>query len=350
VEALDRLRTRDAVAASLSSMSSSAIYSLLHDGGRQEVSIGGATRVIEVAGSPVFVKMIKLSDREVEAGPADTRNLFGLPPWYQYGVGEGSVGFSAWREIACHEMASEWVVTGKHGAFPVLYHWRIVPGVALFGPAEAEVLRAVEFWADTPEIELRLRALSASTTVVAAFLEYVPSTLRGWLSHQLTGTGQEDEVVAAVDRQLLSAAEQMRAEGVLHFDAHHDNVLTTGQHLVVSDFGLASSINFDLDDSEQHFLNQHADHDVAYCATELTNAILGSAMTFPNAKARNDWIQQCARTGATDGVPDPFAATVLRLAPTAALINDFYWQLHNANFQTPFPASEVAAALRIANR
>ena len=349
MEALDRLRTRDAVVASLSSMSSSAIYRLLDDGGRQEVGIGGATRLIEVAGSPVFVKMIKLSDREVDAGPADTRNLFGLPPWYQYGV--GSVGFSAWREIACHEMASEWVVTGKHGAFPLLYHWRIVPAVSLFGPAEAEVLRAVEFWAGTPEIELRLRALSASTTVVAAFLEYVPSPLRGWLSHQLTGTGQDAaDLVATVDRQLLSAAEQMRAEGVVHFDAHLDNVLTTGQHLVVSDFGLASSINFDLDDAEQHFLKHHADHDVAYCAAELTNAILRAVMSFPSARARNDWIRQCARTGVADGIPDSFAATVLRLAPTAALINDFYWQLHNANFQTPFPASELAAALQIANR
>ena len=64
MEAPDRLRTRDAVAASLSAMSSCAIYRLLNDGGRQEVSIGGATRRIEVAGSPVFVKMIKLSDRE----------------------------------------------------------------------------------------------------------------------------------------------------------------------------------------------------------------------------------------------------------------------------------------------
>jgi hypothetical protein len=50
-----------------------------------------------VAGSPVFVKAIKLSQLEVDAGPDDTRNLFGLPPWYHYGVEDRrspDVGFS----------------------------------------------------------------------------------------------------------------------------------------------------------------------------------------------------------------------------------------------------------------
>jgi hypothetical protein len=348
---LDRMATRAVIAASLSSMSSDAMRTLLAGDGAQRVGLGGSTRVIEIAGSSVFVKLLTLTDRELDAGPDDTRNLFGLPPWYQYGVGEGSTGFSAWREIAAHELASEWVVTGAHSAFPLLYHWRVLHPVPQIGPGENDIRRAVQFWEGAPRIEVRLRALAASNAVAAVFLEYVPFTLRGWLDHQLTATGQDVAlVVATVERELLGAAEHMRAAGVVHFDAHLDNVLTTGEHLVVSDFGLATGHGFQLDDAEQQFLEHHADHDIAYCAAELTNAILRRVMTFPSAKVRNDWIRQCAQTGATDGVVDPLAATVRRHAATTALVNDFYFQLHNGHFQAQFPATELAAILPKSSR
>lgn len=115
------------------------------------------------------------------------------------------------------------------------------------------------------------------------FLEHVPFTLRNWLSPHLIAAGGQKatELVRNVEHELLGAAERMRSEGWVHFDAHLDNVLTTSQHLVMSDFGLASSVSFQLDAAEQQFLKRHADHDVAYCIAELTNAILRSAMSFP---------------------------------------------------------------------
>jgi hypothetical protein len=72
-------------------------------------------------------------------------------------------------------MANAWVVTNG-GAFPLWYHWRIIPGVVPLGPSEAEIGRAVNFWAGSAEVETRLRALSTSSTVVAMFLGYVPLT------------------------------------------------------------------------------------------------------------------------------------------------------------------------------
>ena len=118
---------------------------LLHSSAQLRVGIGGAARKIEVAGCPVFVKTISLSNREVDAGPDDTRNLFNLPPWYHYGVGEGSTGFNAWREVAAHEMVSDWVASGECPSFPLLYHWRIMPDIPRCPPAEDDVLRAVRF-------------------------------------------------------------------------------------------------------------------------------------------------------------------------------------------------------------
>lgn len=342
----DRLAKREAIAAKLSSISSSEVRRLLDAGGQSRAGIGGATRSIEVAGSPVFVKAIRLTDSEVDAGPGDTRNLFGLPPWYHYGVGEGSTGLNAWREVAAHEMVNDWVTSDERCAFPLLYHWRIVHDVARREVGEADISRTVKFWAGSAEIESRLRALSAATTVVAVFIEHVPFALRGWLEHQLdSGRKETADSVTTVQDQLLGAAKQMRAHDVVHFDAHLDNVLTTGQHLVVSDFGLVAAADFQLDDAERQFLIQHVDHDVAYCAAELANALLRQVIGFPDARARNDWIRMCAHTGTVDGVPGSFAETIRRLAPTTTLVNDFYWQLYDGNFRAQFPAAELATTL-----
>jgi hypothetical protein len=129
MDVADRLAHRETVAGRLSSLSDKDIRMLLHSSAQLRFGIGGAARKIEVAGCPVFVKTISLSNREVDAGPGDTRNLFNLPPWYHYGVGEGSTGFNAWREVAAHEMVSDWVASGECPSFPLLYHWRIMPDI-----------------------------------------------------------------------------------------------------------------------------------------------------------------------------------------------------------------------------
>ena len=36
---------------------------------------------------------------------------------------------------------------------------------------------------------------------------------------------------------------------------------------------------------------------------------------------------------------------IRRLAPTTALVNDFYWQLYDGNLRAQFPAVELATTL-----
>ncbi|SEU34905.1 hypothetical protein SAMN05421811_112141 [Nonomuraea wenchangensis] len=55
--------------------------------------IGGAAARLEVGGTPVFVKRVSLTEPELRH-PHSTANLFGLPPFCQYGI--GSPGFGAW--------------------------------------------------------------------------------------------------------------------------------------------------------------------------------------------------------------------------------------------------------------
>src|SRR5215213_7205226 len=75
----------------------------------------------EVCGFPVFVKRLPLTDEE-RGRPDDTRNIFGLPDFYHYGV--GSAGFGAYREVAGH-----FKVGGEGGS-----EARAVPGTRTLRP------------------------------------------------------------------------------------------------------------------------------------------------------------------------------------------------------------------------
>ena len=91
--------------------------------------IGGTSATVEAEGVRVFVKQVPVTERELRPGNVrSTANLFGLPGFYQYGL--GSAGFGAWRELAAHIMTTNWVLSDEHRAFALLYHWRLLPGPA----------------------------------------------------------------------------------------------------------------------------------------------------------------------------------------------------------------------------
>ncbi|MEV4186692.1 hypothetical protein AB0J28_35240 [Streptosporangium canum] len=82
--------------------------------------IGGTSALLDIAGVPVFAKRIPLTDVERHADNVmSTANLFGLPPFCQYGV--GSPSFGAWRELAANVMTTNWVLAGRSAAFPLRY-------------------------------------------------------------------------------------------------------------------------------------------------------------------------------------------------------------------------------------
>src|SRR5262249_19520615 len=64
--------------------------------------IGGTSALLDIAGAPVFVKRIPLTDLERHPqNVMSTANVFGLPTFCQYGVvAYGGPGFGAWREVA----------------------------------------------------------------------------------------------------------------------------------------------------------------------------------------------------------------------------------------------------------
>ena len=170
-----------------------------------------------------------------------TANLFGLPGFYQYGL--GSAGFGAWRELAAHIMTTNWVLSDEHRAFALLYHWRLLPGPAGTEGVFAEfggLDGAVAHWEGSAAVRDRLQALRDSPARLVLFLEHVPQTLAAWMADQ------DLCAFARVDAQLGDTTAFMRERGLVHFDAHFLDILTDGHGLYFSDFGLALSDQFDL--------------------------------------------------------------------------------------------------------
>ncbi len=175
----------------------------------------------------------------------------------------------------------------------------------------------------------------------------MPYALRDRLREQLTaGSVQAEEAVKLVDQQLLGAVRHMRSAGMTHFDAHFGNVLTDGHRVYLSDFGLASAPRFQLDSSELSFLRLTADHDLAYCAAALVNTIATTSLRLTDPKERNDYVRRSADTGRAPALGGVLADTVVRCAPVATAVNDFYWKLHDGNPTAAYPAELIATALR----
>lgn len=306
--------------------------------------IGGTAVLLELDGIPVFVKRVPLTDLERQPmNRLSTLNLFQLPTFCQYGV--GSAGGGVWRELAAHVMTTNWVLANQSQCFPLMYHWR-----ALEGPppglqtAEdvAELARMVEYWDNSPAVRHRLEAIAAASATVAVFLEYIPQNLIGWLRTQVArGDDAVESACAMVERNVRAGTSFMNSNGLLHFDAHFNNILTDGRGLYFTDFGLAMSRLFELSECEVDFYERNISHDGCYSVTQLVNWLV-TALTAPtDTLTRNEYIRWCAAGGFPRNVVPAAAAVIQRYAPIAVVMNEFYWRLFGESRKTEYPAGEI---------
>jgi hypothetical protein len=311
--------------------------------------IGGTTWLLDVEGNPVFVKRVALTDLELRPeNSRSTANVFGLPMWWHYGV--GSAGGGAWRELAAHVMTSDWALTGQCENFLLLHHWRVLGSAAprrRTAAERAELDRNVAFWHGNAAVRLRLEALAESSVDLVLFLEYVPQNLREWLATQVQAGDQLiDAAVALAERDLRAVTGFMSAHGMAHFDAHFRNILTDGERLYVTDFGLASCSRFELSGAEVCFLEEHVLHDECYVVTELVNWVVSALSDagrhgWTHPRVRNDFVHRCAQSQMVPELPPHAATIVQRYAPVAVVVNDFYFRLHGESRKTPYPMDEI---------
>src|SRR6185437_6877607 len=233
------------VSTSLALLSDRRLATLVEEAQRIGSGIGGTSILLDIKGTPVFAKVVPLTDRErLPENRMSTANVFHLPPFYQYGV--GSTGFGAWRELAAQVMTTNWVLGKQCECFPLLYHWRVLPGSSpTRAPAsdeQAEIERMVAYWEGSPAVRERLEAIARASAQVVLFLEYIPQNLQEWLTAQVASGGAAVELASAlVERSLQTGVAFMKAMGLLHFDTHFHNILTDGRQLYFADFGLATS-------------------------------------------------------------------------------------------------------------
>lgn len=321
------------LSAFLASRSDIELAALLDTGYANSVGVGGGSTVLDVDGVPVFAKRIPLTDLEL-AHPCSTANLFDLPMFCQYGI--GGPGFNAWRELAANIIVTDAVLAGAAQPFPVLYHWRVLPGRSPVAAEHADIDTVVAALGGCPAVRARLEALVAAPCSLVLFCEYIPYPILDWLRENSVAKA------ATVERQFSQIVTFLRGRQLLHMDGHFGNMRTDGQRLYLSDFGLATSPHFDLSPAERDFAQRHATYDAAHAAMRLVNWLVTDVCGIPmptsgGPVARNEYVLRCAAGHLPADVPPVVTAILTRHAPAAAKMNAFYWKLFAGDIHAEYP-------------
>ncbi|UGT62259.1 hypothetical protein [Nocardia asteroides] len=145
-----------------------------------------------------------------------------------------------------------------------------------------------------------------------------------------------------VERELAAGADFMNSRGLLHLDAHFENILTDGHRLYFTDYGLALGTGFDLSPEETAFFDRNRSYDRGYTASYLANWLV-TAHYGQQDRAR--LLHAFAEGERPEGVPDEVAAVLLRNAPFAAAMSPFFRGFLDESRGFPYPDREVRRLL-----
>ena len=336
MHSLRRLR-HDRTSAWLTACGDEELAAVLRAAPTHAVGVGGGCSVLDVDGVPVFAKRIPLTDREL-AHPHSTANLFDLPTCCQYGMYRlAGPSFGAWRELRANLSVTEGVLAGEAESFPLLYHWRVLPGRAPVAAEQRDIDAVVAQFGGAPAVRIRLEELAAATSSLVLFLEYVPHPL---LDRLTDPAGQAE----TLERQLFEMVAFLRSRELLHLDGHFGNVRADEERIYLVDFGLATSPRFDLSKAERDFVARHVGHDADYAAMRLVNwlvtAVCGVPMPVSGGPVdRNRYVRRCASGDIPQDVPTAVAQILSRHAPAAARMNDFCWRLRDGDLHAEYPGA-----------
>ncbi|MDX6354069.1 MAG: hypothetical protein QOF98_972 [Streptomyces sp.] len=339
-----RLATHSAVSTSLALRSDHQLRDLVAAAVPLGSGIGGRSMLLEVDGTPVFVKRIPLTDLERRPEHIrSTANIFGLPVFCHYGI--GVPGFGTWRELAVHTMTTNWVLADGYQGFPLMYHWRVLPDEVQPLPEElADVERTVAYLGGGAGVRHRIEGLQQATASIALFLEYIPRNVHQWLGEQLTaGDEAADRACALVESELAAGTAYMNARGLLHFDVHLENILTDGRRLYFADYGLAISSRFDLSPADADFFDRHRSYDRDYSVSYFANWLV-MTLYGVGGDERAARVRAFVRGERPTGIPAAAAAIITRDAHLADVMADFIDKLRRESRATPYPLEAIRRA------
>jgi hypothetical protein len=201
-------------------------------------------------------------------------------------------------------------------------------------------------------VRRRIQALQQSSASVALFLEYIPQNLHQWLGAQVeAGDETTNRACAMVERELAVGTSFMNSRGLLHFDAHFENILADGQRLYFADYGLAFSSGFELSQEEIEFFDRHQTYDRSYTATYLVNWLVTALCGYSkeDREGRYALVRAYAEGKHPTGIPEAAAAILAQYAPIAAVMSDFSRKFQRQSRQAPYPLAQIRQLDRTRN-
>jgi serine/threonine protein kinase len=219
----------------------------------RELSIGwGTSHPIDLGQSKVFVKRIPVTNLEYD-NLFSTRNLYNLPTYCNYGF--GSTGFGVFRELIAHIKTTNWVLEGSISTFPLMYHYRIIPRSGQRMDVDLEQLKNyVEYWGNSADAGNYFIDRANANYELVLFLEYIPHVLDTWLPEN------PDKLQQSLD-DIRKTIDFLRSKGIVHFDAHFRNILSDGERIYLTDFGLVLDKSFALTKDEESFFDRNTCYD-----------------------------------------------------------------------------------------
>ncbi|MBD0333976.1 MAG: hypothetical protein ICV62_00665 [Cyanobacteria bacterium Co-bin13] len=322
----------------------------------------GLTHTIVLGQSKVFVKRVPVTNLEYD-NLFSTKNLYNLPTYFNYGLGSaglGVAGLGVFRELVTHIKTTNWVLEGAISTFPLMYHYRIIPFSGQHTEVDRDRLKGfVEYWGNSVNVgNYMLNRANASHELIL-FLEYIPHVLETWLRQN------PNKLQKSLD-DLRATIAFLRTKGIIHFDAHFRNVLTDGEQIYLTDFGLALDKSFTLTKEEEAFFEQNTLYDYGEVLRNLAHLIRASY----DSCSENDKSRMMAAYGITESLPpynlgallldkieqiqadgilqldEFYVASVVKYRSIIALMRDFYFDIWGNNRKdTKLPHTELRRLL-----
>jgi hypothetical protein len=352
----DRKKRYFQLSSQIAQLDNAQLLALFND---NEPSMGwGMNHTIQMGESTVFVKRVPTTDLEYH-NLLSTKNLYDLPTYYNYGI--GSAGFGVFRELMAHLKTTHWVLDGAIDTFPLMYHYRIMPFSGWRVDVDiAQYQKYVEYWGNSANIGNYVLGRTKANYELVLFLEYVPYVLATWLQEN---SGRCQQPLA----DLFKTVDFLRSQGVIHFDAHFNNVLTDGDRAYLTDFGLVLDRSFSLKKEEEDFFDRHVFYDygvILYSLGSLVSSLYGACPEHERLKiqqrygiteelqpveSRSILLNNISQIHA-DGMmklDDSYVSAIFKYCSVIALMQDFLASMRGDHQKsTRFPHTELQIRLQ----
>ena len=329
------------------------LSSLLEQSEPNESSTGwGMNHIISFGKSKVFVKRVPTTEIEYD-NLFSTKNLYDLPTGCNYGI--SSTGLGVFRELITHLKTTHWVLEGVITTFPLMYHYRLLPSTKECTGLEIDIER----WGNHANIKKYVIDRANAKYELILFLEYIPYILEAWLQEN---PNQLEKTL----NDLWKTIAFLRTKEIIHFDAHFRNILTDGEQVYLTDFGLALDKSFALTEDENVFFEQNSLYDYGEVLRNLGHLIRSPY----NSCSESDKYRIMKKYGIKDGlqpyqvgailldniqqiqadgdlVLDEFYVTsIVKYRAIIALMQDFFAEMwDNTQKDTQFPHTKLRLLL-----